>query len=163
MIIPKKVFYVTGSARHPDKLVSFELALRDAGIHRFNLVPVSSIKPPGCEEINKERGLAGLKTGQIVFCVLCRAESCHEGTVVTSTIGVATPSNPELHGYFSEHHDTGLTNEEAKNNGERIASEMLRSLYGKQCDISAKSFVASIKVERDGEWHCAISAAIFDC
>ena len=56
-LVPKEVFFVSGIGRHEDKLMSFELALRDAGIEKFNLVPVSSILPPGCVVIDKREGL----------------------------------------------------------------------------------------------------------
>jgi len=35
MLLPKKVFFTKGVGRHEDALVSFELALRDAGIEKF--------------------------------------------------------------------------------------------------------------------------------
>ena len=37
-MIPKKVFFTKGVGTHKDYLQSFELALRDAGIEKFNLV-----------------------------------------------------------------------------------------------------------------------------
>jgi len=40
-----------------EQLTSFELALRDAGIQKFNLVQVSSIFPPKCRIVKKEEGL----------------------------------------------------------------------------------------------------------
>ncbi|MGA1793552.1 MAG: pyruvoyl-dependent arginine decarboxylase, partial [Thermoplasmatota archaeon] len=46
---PKRLFLTKGVGRHREKLASFELALRDAGIEKFNLVHVSSIFPPGCK------------------------------------------------------------------------------------------------------------------
>lgn len=49
---PPKVFFVKDVGRHRDRLHSFELALRDAGIERLNPVPVSSILPPGCEIVS---------------------------------------------------------------------------------------------------------------
>ena len=48
-MIPKKVFLTHGAGRHREKLQSFELALRDAGIAMLNLVSVSSIVPPGLQ------------------------------------------------------------------------------------------------------------------
>ncbi len=47
-MIPTKMFFVKGVGIHKERLASFELALRDAGIEKFNLVHVSSIFPPGC-------------------------------------------------------------------------------------------------------------------
>jgi arginine decarboxylase len=59
-LVPREVFFVSGIGRHEDALISFELALRDAGIERFNLVPVSSILPPNCKVVSKEEGLSKL-------------------------------------------------------------------------------------------------------
>ena len=55
-LVPAKIFFTKGVGRHAMKLQSFELALRAAGIERFNLVKVSSIFPPGCKVIPKKRG-----------------------------------------------------------------------------------------------------------
>ena len=47
--VPTKIFFTKGVGTHRDQLRSFELALRDAGIERLNLVHVSSIFPPHCK------------------------------------------------------------------------------------------------------------------
>ena len=44
-LVPKKMFFTKGIGVHREKLTSFEMALRDAGIARYNLVRVSSIFP----------------------------------------------------------------------------------------------------------------------
>ncbi len=74
-MIPSKVFLTHGVGRQREKLQSFELALRDAGIAGLNLVSVSSIVPPRCKIIPKEKGLAELSPGQITFTVLARMET----------------------------------------------------------------------------------------
>jgi len=56
MFTPTKVFLTKGVDVHKDKLASFELALRDAGIEKYNLVFVSSILPPNCKIISREEG-----------------------------------------------------------------------------------------------------------
>ena len=56
MFVPQKIFFTKGVGRHKDYLQSFELALRDAGVERCNLVSVSSIFPPKCRRIAKPRG-----------------------------------------------------------------------------------------------------------
>ena len=45
-IIPKRMFFTKGVGYHRNKLQSFELALRDAGVEICNLVTISSIYPP---------------------------------------------------------------------------------------------------------------------
>jgi len=42
-MVPKYVFFTKGVGCSKEELASFELALRDAGIERFNLVTVSSV------------------------------------------------------------------------------------------------------------------------
>ena len=44
--VPKEMFFTKGVGKHREKLTSFELALRSAGIAACNLVRVSSIFPP---------------------------------------------------------------------------------------------------------------------
>ncbi|MCD6237506.1 MAG: pyruvoyl-dependent arginine decarboxylase, partial [Thermoplasmata archaeon] len=68
-MIPEAVFFTRGVGRHKEKLQSFEMALRDAGIAKFNIVRVSSILPPNCKLISREEGLKRLKPGQIIYCV----------------------------------------------------------------------------------------------
>jgi len=126
---PKKVFFTCGSGSHDDELISFELALRDAGIERFNLVPVSSIFPPGCEVISMEDGLEELNPGQVVFCVMARKSSNEEGNEIFASIGVAIPEDPSLHGYLTEY--SGYYN--GKNVGkhaEEMAGYMLETAFG---------------------------------
>lgn len=62
-MVPRKVFLTKGVGIHKDKLASFELALRNAGIEKCNLVCVSSIFPPECKMISKDEGLKMLKPG----------------------------------------------------------------------------------------------------
>lgn len=90
-MIPAKIFFTKGVGVHKDRLASFELALRNAGIEKCNLVYVSSIFPPNCRMINKEEGLKLLKPGQITFCVMARSETSEPNRLVSAAIGVAVP------------------------------------------------------------------------
>ena len=63
-MIPKKCFFTKGVGVHKEKLASFELALRSAGLAYCNLVLVSSIYPPGCKRISKEEGIKLLRPGE---------------------------------------------------------------------------------------------------
>src|SRR5271168_3346492 len=44
-MVPSRMFFTKGVGKHRERLTSFELALRDAGIAAQNLVRVSSIFP----------------------------------------------------------------------------------------------------------------------
>lgn len=133
-MIPTKIFFTKGVGRHKEKLASFELALRDAGIAPFNLVNVSSIFPPGCKIITKEKGLQELKPGQIVFVVLARNETNEANRLVASSIGCAIPSDPAAHGYLSEHHSFGEPDDKAGDYAEDLAAHMLATTLGIEFD-----------------------------
>jgi len=129
LFTPKKIFFTSGTGRHQDELVSFELALRDAGIEKYNLVTVSSIFPPGCEIIDAGEGVNLLNPGQIVFCVMARKTSNEEGKEIFASIGVAIPDDPSLNGYLSEY--MGYCNgEDVGKYSEEIAAEMLETAFG---------------------------------
>jgi arginine decarboxylase len=128
------MFFTKGVGRHKDYLQSFELALRDAGIEKCNLVTVSSIYPPNCKRIPKEDGLKFLEPGAITFCVMARNATNEPNRLVASAIGVAQPADTNLYGYLSEHHPFGETDERAGEYAEDLAATMLASTLGLEFD-----------------------------
>jgi arginine decarboxylase len=92
-LVPKSVFLTKGVGRHKEKLVSFEEALRSAGVAPFNLVRVSSIFPPGCKLISKQEGLKKLSHGQIVFCVMSDNSTNEPNRLLAASVGLALPSD----------------------------------------------------------------------
>ncbi|MEM2084209.1 MAG: arginine decarboxylase, pyruvoyl-dependent, partial [Nitrososphaerota archaeon] len=121
-MIPKKVFFTTGIGRDKEKLLSFEKALRKAGIEKFNLVPVSSILPPRCEIVTRKEGLKYLSAGEVVFCVLSVNSSDEPNKQIFASIGCAIPHDRNLHGYISEYHGCDKTKEEVENHVKYLAS-----------------------------------------
>ena len=69
-MVPKRIFFTKGVGRHRERLTSFELALRDAGIAAQNLVRVSSIFPPNCKLLARKEGVKYLSPGEVVFAVV---------------------------------------------------------------------------------------------
>lgn len=128
--IPKQVFFTQGTGSHKEELQSFELALRDAGIEKYNLVPVSSIYPPNCKKVSKTQGLQKLSPGQIVFCVLSRMSGSKPKQVLTASIGCAMPTDRRMYGYLSEHHGFDEKIEKAGEYAEDLAADMLASSLG---------------------------------
>jgi arginine decarboxylase len=129
-MIPKRMFLTKGVGVHKDKLASFELALRNAGIEKYNLVYVSSILPPKCKVISKEEGLKILNPGQILFCVMAKNETNEPNRLISSSIGVAVPSNEENYGYLSEHHAFGEIAKKSGEYAEDLAATMLATTLG---------------------------------
>ena len=68
--VPRELFFTKGVGKHREKLTSFELALRSAGIAACNLVRVSSIFPPGCKIWSRKEGVRRLQPGQVTFVVM---------------------------------------------------------------------------------------------
>ncbi|MDH5509621.1 MAG: arginine decarboxylase, pyruvoyl-dependent [Nitrospinota bacterium] len=132
--VPKKMFFTNGVGTHKEELRSFELALRDAGIEKCNLVYVSSILPPKCKIISRKEGLKLLRPGEITFCVMARAGSNEPHRLVHSSIGCAVPSDKASYGYLSEHHGFGQTEQLAGDYAEDLAAAMLASTLGIEFD-----------------------------
>jgi len=132
--VPRHVFFTRGVGKHREKLTSFELALRDAGIAAFNLVRVSSIFPPQCKIIAKKRGLGMLRPGQIVHIVLSENSTNEPHRLLAASVGVAVPANPDNYGYLSEHHSFGQTDDVTGDYTEDLAATMLATILGVSFD-----------------------------
>ena len=133
-LVPKKMFFTKGVGHHKDELRSFELALRDAGVEKCNLVYVSSILPPKCKIVSRKEGLKSLSPGQITFCVMARVGSNEPHRLLFASIGCAIPSNKDSYGYLSEHHGFGQTDQVAGDYAEDLAAAMLASTLGIEFD-----------------------------
>src|SRR4029077_753449 len=130
VMVPQKVFFTKGVGIHKERLASFELALRAAGVAQCNLVLVSSIYPPGCKTIPKEEGLKLLRTGEIVFAVYDRESNNEPNRLSAASVALAIPADPSLHGYLSEHHSFGETDEKAGDYAEDLAASRLATTLG---------------------------------
>lgn len=178
-LVPTKAFFTKGVGRHKDWLHSFELALRDAGIEKQNLVTVSSIFPGGCKRIGREEGTKLLQPGQITFCVMARLATNEPNRLIASSIGLALPADESHYGYISEHHPFGETEGVAGEYAEDMAATMLATTIGVEFnpdtawDEREQLFKASGKIikttnitqsaegDRNGLWTTVIAAAVF--
>jgi arginine decarboxylase len=131
-LLPSKVFLTRGQGRHREKLVSFEEALRDAGIAPFNLVRVSSIYPPHARYVSREAGLKLLRPGQILFVVLSENATDEPRRLISASIGMAVPDDPSRFGYLAEHSDFGRSGKETGRHTEYLAAEMLATKLGEK-------------------------------
>lgn len=178
-MVPDKIFFTKGVGVHKDKLASFELALRGAGIEYCNLVLVSSIFPPTCKRVSKEEGVKLLKPGQVVFVVYARNSTNEPNRLIASSVGVALPSDSSQYGYLSEHHSFGENENKAGDYAEDLAASMLATTLGIEFDSNQawdereQVFKTSGKIFRtsnitqtaignkDGLWTTVFSAAVF--
>ncbi|MBI4126176.1 MAG: arginine decarboxylase, pyruvoyl-dependent [Deltaproteobacteria bacterium] len=177
--VPTQMFLTKGVGRHREKLQSFELALRQARIAPFNLVRVSSILPPNCKIIPRNRGLLQLHHGQIVHCVLydCATDEPHR--LIAASVGIAIPRDPNQHGYLSEHHSFGQTERQAGDYAEDLAAEMLATVLGVPFDadkawndrrgswtisgdiVKTMNTTQSAVGHKNGLWTTVVAGAIF--
>ncbi len=176
--IPKEIFFTKGTGVHKDKLASFELALRKAGIEKCNLVYVSSIFPPKCEIIPRKKGLKSIKPGQITFCVMARTETNEPNRLISSAVGLAVPKSRDHYGYISEHHSYGETARKAGDYAEDLAATMLATTLGiafdpdeawdsrKQVYKASQYIFKSLNIcqssegNKHGKWTTVIAAAV---
>jgi len=179
-MVPTKMFFTKGVGVAKQQLMSFELALRDAGIEKFNLVTVSSIMPPACQKVTKEKGLEMLKPGEIVFCVMARNSTNEPNRLIAASIGCAVPADKnQQYGYLSEHHPFGETDEKAGDYAEDLAATMLATTLGVEFDpncawdekekvfkmsdkiVHTTNVTQSAQANKDGLWTTVIAATIF--
>jgi|SRR5688572_24681293 arginine decarboxylase len=178
-MVPTMVFLTKGVGMHREKLTSFEMALRAAGIANFNLVRVSSIFPPNCQIVDREEGLRRLKPGQVVFSVIAEAATNEASRRVISAIGLAIPNDPNHHGYISEHHAYGQSASYASDYSEDLAASMLATVLGipfnpdEAWDVRKEQWKLggeivetmnnTVEAEgpEDGSWVTTISAVVF--
>jgi len=179
MFVPSKIFFTKGVGVHKDKLASFELALRDAGIEKCNLVTVSSILPPNCKMISKEEGIKLLKPGQITFCVMARNETNEPNRLISTAIGLAVPKDASNYGYLSEHHAFGEKGDKAGEYAEDLAATMLATTLGVEFDsnknweereqiykasghiFKCQNICQSAEGNKDGLWTTVLALAVF--
>jgi len=171
--VPQKIFFTKGVGNHKEELHSFELALRNAGIEKYNLVHVSSIFPPGCRMISKTKGLKEKPPGEITYCVMSRCSSNEPYRLLASSVGCAIPADTSQYGYISEHNAYGQTGKQAGDYAEDLAAAMLASTLGIDFDVDKSWFKISGKivrtrnvtqsaiVPRKGGWTTVLAAAVF--
>ena len=178
-MVPKKVFFTKGVGKHKHELQSFELALRNAGIEKCNIVAVSSIVPPNCKIITKEKGIEQLSPGEITYCVMSRNSTNEPNRLVGAAVGLAAPKDKNSYGYISECHTFGDTGKKIGDYAEDLAASMLASTLGLDFDVDkawderkqeykmsgrfvrTQSIAQTAQGDKDGKWTTVLAAAVF--
>ena len=178
MYVPRMMFLTKGVGRHREKLASLELALRTAGIAPFNLIKVSSIYPPACKIVSRAAALKILKPGQVVHTVMSEIYTAEPHRLISASIGIAIPKDPEQYGYLSEHHAFGQTEQVAGEYAEDLAAWMLATILGVDFDpdlnydekkdfwrisdkiIRTRNITQSAIGHKSGLWTTCLAAAV---
>ena len=179
LFVPKAAFLTKGVGRHKEKLSSFEMALRNAGIAQQNLVRVSSIFPPHCKLIGRERGIQRLKPGAITYCVMSDNATNEPNRLIAGSVGLAIPKDRNHYGYLSEHHSFGEREQKAGDYAEDLAAEMLATILGVPFDpdksydenkeiwkisgeiVTTRNVTQTAIGNKDGLWTTVVAAAVF--
>ena len=177
-MVPKRIFLTKGAGKHKERLTSFELALRDAGIAAQNLVRVSSIFPPNCKLVPRKDGLKYLESGRSRVCGCGRELHARTASPGASSIGLAMPADRSTYGYLSEHHSFGETDQIAGDYAEELAAEMLATTLDVEFDpdkswdekkevyrmsnkiVRTANITQSAVGDKKGLWTTVIAAAI---
>ena len=178
-LLPREMFFTNGVGKHRYNLQAFEAALRDAGIAQFNLVKVSSIFPPRCKILSKEKGLKKLSAGSIVHVVMAEERTNEPSRLACAGIGLAVPANKENYGYIAEHHGYGLTQKKCSDLVEDMAATMLATTLGLELDphkayderreiyrssglvVRTRAQVQTAEGDKNGLWTAVVAAAVF--
>ncbi len=168
-MVPKRIFFTKGVGKHRERLTSFELALRDAGI----------AAPPQCKLIARSQGLKYLDPGEVVFAVVAENSTHEPHRLLAASIGVAIPADRNTYGYLSEHHSFGETEDAAGDYAEELAAEMLATTLNVEFDpdrswdekkeiyrisnkiVRTANVTQSAVGDKRGLWTTVIASAIF--
>lgn len=177
--VPTKMFLTKGVGKHKERLTSFEMALRNAEIAKYNLVRVSSIFPPMCKMINRQEGVKLLNPGQILYCVLSQNSTNEPHRLLAASIGVAIPNDKTKYGYLSEHHSFGQKERMAGEYAEDLAASMLATILDVKFDpdtswdekkeiwkisgqiVMSRNVTQTAVGDKDGLWTTVLAAAVF--
>ncbi len=176
--VPKAVFFTKGVGRHKYRPQSLELAMRHAGIEKYNLVQVSGILPARCKIITIHEGLRRLTPGQIVYGTMSESSTDEPNRLLCAGIGVALPVRDQ-YGYMAEHHGFGMTEERIGDFVEDMAATMLATTLGIEFDpqknyderkeiyrmsgnvVRTRNIVQTAEGDKYGLWTTAIASAVF--
>ena len=178
MYVPKEIFFTKGVGIHKEYLSSFELALRNAHIEKFNIVTVSSIYPVGCKRIAVNKGLKELVPGQIIHAVMARNATNEPNRLIAASIGIARPADASMYGYLSEHHPFGESAKKSGDYAEDLAASMLATTLGIEFDpdkdwnekeqvfklsgkiVNTSNITQSAEGNKDGLWTTVLACAV---
>lgn len=178
-LTPTSMFLTKGRGVSFEKLSSFEMALRDAGIAHLNLVRVSSIYPPGCNIITRQKGLPKVQPGQVCFVVMSDCSTNEPNRLIAASVGLAVPKDGSHWGYLSEHHSYGETAKKAGDYAEDLAATMLATTLGIEFDpakayderkeiyrmsgqvVVSREITQTAEGDKNGRWTTVVAACVF--
>lgn len=99
--VPNIYFACSGKSSGETELTSFDGALLDAGVGNTNLLRMSSIVPPACEEVEPFL----IPQGALLPIAYVLLTSDKIGEVISSAVAMAIPDDKTLAGVIMENSD----------------------------------------------------------
>jgi len=146
---PTKFFFVKGSSEGYMPLNAFDGALMKAGIGNTNLVKISSIIPPHCQEIEP----IPLPQGALIPVAYASITSQNPGEVIAAAVAAAFPEDEDHAALIMEYSAKG-SKEEVENTVVNMAKEGMK-MRGKRIK-TIKSVSVEHRVERCGAAFAAV-------
>jgi arginine decarboxylase len=146
---PTKFFFVKGSSEGYMPLNAFDGALMKAGVGNTNLLKMSSIIPPHCQEIEP----LPLPQGTLVPVAYASITSQNPGEVISAAVAAAFPENRDHAALIMEYAAKG-SKEEVETTVINMAEEGMK-MRGKRIK-SIKSVTVEHKVEHCGAAFAAV-------
>jgi arginine decarboxylase len=140
---PTHYFLVAGASEGLTPLNAFDGALLSAGIGDTNVVKMSSIVPPHCQQISPVR----LPPGSLVPTAYASITSDIPGEIISSAVAVALPKEPHYPGLIMEYSARG-SKEDIEETVRRMALEGMRLRMREIKDL--QSIVVAHRVEKVG-------------
>jgi arginine decarboxylase len=94
----------TGIGVADTQLSAFDAALYEAGIGDVNLIPLSSVIPPGADVVQKQPDLTGTEWGDRLYVVLAEQGASTVGEQAWAGIGWIQEPDGRRRGLFVEQH-----------------------------------------------------------
>jgi arginine decarboxylase len=146
---PTHYFLVFGASEGFTPLNAFDGALLSAGIGDTNLVKMSSIVPPRCQQISPVR----LPAGSLVPTAYASITSDVPGELISSAVAVALPKEPHYPGLIMEYSARG-SRAEIEETVRRMALEGMKLRMREIKDL--QSIAVEHKVQKVGATLAAV-------
>ncbi len=146
---PTKFFFVKGKSEGFMPLNAFDGALLDAGVGDTNLVKMSSIIPPRCQEVDP----IPLPQGALVPVAYASITSQEPGEVIAAAVAAAIPEDEDHAALIMEYAAKG-TRDEVEATVRKMAEEGMKMRGKKIREI--KSVAIEHRVERCGAAFAAV-------
>jgi pyruvoyl-dependent arginine decarboxylase len=121
-----------GSEGLPFETGSYDDALNDAGIQNVNVVKYTSVMPTNIKNIGKEAGLANIKWGEVMECIMAQ-QNGNQGETITATVmttSVFDKSGKHLGGFACEYAGSGTRKDVEESLAISITGMIERRGYG---------------------------------